>query len=49
MTNIIIDNINMITVADNALINYDDEFGFDEELFDFGDGRVFSPRKDSDL
>jgi len=43
------DQINMINAADDALINYDDEFGFNEDLFDFGDGRLYSPRKDSDL
>lgn len=43
------DQINMINATDDALINYDDEFGFNEELFDFGDGRIYSPRKDSDV
>ena len=43
------DQINMINAADDALINYDDEFGFNEELFDFGDGRLYSPRKDTDV
>ena len=43
------DALNAITSADNDLIQYGDEFGFDENYFDFGDGRVYSPRKDSDI
>jgi hypothetical protein len=41
--------INEITEADDELIEFDDEFGFNEERFDFGDGRIYSPRLDSDL
>ena len=43
------DEINIINDADKELISYNDEFGFDEEYFDFGDGRVFSSRKGVDL
>jgi hypothetical protein len=43
------DSINVINDADKELIPYNDEFGFDEEYFDFGDGRVFSSRKGVDL
>lgn len=43
------DEVNVINATDNDLIEYDDEFGFDENYFDFGDGRIYSPRKDSDL
>jgi hypothetical protein len=43
------DSVNVINSADKELIQYGDEFGFDEEYFDFGDGRVFSSRKGVDL
>jgi hypothetical protein len=43
------DSVNVINAADKELIPYSDEFGFDEEYFDFGDGRVFSSRKGVDL
>lgn len=43
------DAINIINSEDNDLIQYGDEFGFDENYFDFGDGRIYSPRKDSDV
>jgi hypothetical protein len=43
------DVVNAITSVDNNLIEYGDEFGFDENYFDFGDGRIYSPRKDSDI
>jgi hypothetical protein len=41
--------VNEITQEDNELIEYDDDFGFNEERFDFGDGRIYSPRLDDDL
>lgn len=43
------DSVDVINSADNELIKYGDEFGFDENYFDFGDGRIYSPRKDSDI
>lgn len=43
------DNVNVINQQDNDLIQPGDDFGFDEETFDFGDGRIYSPRKDTDL
>ena len=43
------DNINVITSQDNELIPPGDDFGFDEEYFDFGDGKVYSPRKGIDV
>jgi hypothetical protein len=43
------DAINVINSMDNQLIEYGDDFGFDEERFDFGDGRVYSPRKGADV
>ncbi len=43
------DALNVITSADDDLIKYGDEFGFDENYFDFGDGRVYSPRKGIDI
>jgi hypothetical protein len=43
------DAVNVINSADKELIEYGDEFGFDEERFDFGDGRIFSARKGIDL
>lgn len=43
------DVINVINSADNELIEFGDDFGFDEERFDFGDGRVYSPRKGIDV
>jgi len=38
-----------ITQADDDLIEYGDDFGFDEERFDFGDGKIYSPRKGIDI
>jgi hypothetical protein len=43
------DIINIINQQDNDLIVPGDDFEFNEELFDFGDGRIYSPRKDSDV
>jgi hypothetical protein len=43
------DFINAITIADNELIEYGDDFGFVEETFDFGDGRFYSPNKGTDV
>jgi hypothetical protein len=41
--------LNSITTEDDELISYEDDFGFNEERFDFGDGRVYSPRLGVDL
>lgn len=43
------DALNIINAADNELIEFGDDFGFDENYFDFGDGRVYSPRKGIDV
>lgn len=43
------DAINVINSVDNELITPPDEFGFDEERFDFGDGRIYSPTKGVDV
>ena len=41
--------VNIINSEDTELISYGDDFGFDENYFDFGDGRVYSPRKGIDV
>lgn len=41
--------INVIDESDNDLIKIDDDFGFDEERFDFGDGKIFSSTKGIDV
>lgn len=43
------DIINVINNTDNELIPFGDEFDFNEETFNFGDGKVYSPRKDEDV
>lgn len=43
------DIINAITVQDDEMIEFGDDFGFNEDTFDFGDGRVFSTTKNSDV
>ena len=43
------DNINLINSQDDEMINYGDDFGFDEDYFDFNDGKIYSPRKGIDL
>jgi hypothetical protein len=43
------DPINAITVEDNELVEMDDDFGFDESRFDFGDGKVYSTTKGIDV
>lgn len=43
------DTLNVINSQDNELIPYGDNFGFDENYFDFGDGKVYSPRKGIDI
>ena len=41
--------VNAITAADDEMIEVGDDFGFNEERFDFGDGRIYSPRKGTDV
>lgn len=43
------DSIDAITVEDNELIEMDDDFGFSESRFDFGDGKVYSTTKGIDV
>lgn len=43
------DAINVINIADNELIQPGDDFNFNEETFDFGDGLIYSPRKGIDV
>lgn len=43
------DVINLINELDDGLIGPGDNFDFNEETFDFGDGLIFSPRKGIDL
>jgi hypothetical protein len=43
------DLVNVITEADNELIEPGDDFGFDEDRFFFDDGKVYSPRLNTDI
>jgi hypothetical protein len=43
------DPINIITQQDNDLIQIEDDFAFDEERFDFGDGKVWSSKRLEDV
>ena len=43
------DYLNIIDLVDDELIEYGDDFGFNEERFDFGDGRIYSPTKGVDV
>lgn len=43
------DPVNEITVEDNELIPFDDDFGFDEERFSFGDGLTYSTTQGVDV
>jgi len=43
------DTINAITSSDDDLIQLGDDFGFNEEIFNFGDGKIYSPRKGEDV
>lgn len=43
------DVINVINHFDDDLIQFGDDFDFNEETFNFGDGKVYSPRKGVDL
>lgn len=43
------DAINVINSQDDDLIIPGDSFDFDEERFDFGDGKIYSPSKGTDV
>lgn len=43
------DVINVINSSDDELIIFGDDFDFNEENFNFDDGKIYSPRKDEDL
>jgi hypothetical protein len=43
------DPINLVNYQDSELINYGDDFGFNESIFDFADGKVYSPTKRTDV
>lgn len=43
------DLINVINSIDDELIQPGDDFDFNEETFDFGDGLIFSPKKGIDV
>jgi hypothetical protein len=41
--------LNVINEADNELIDLDDDFGFNESRYDYGDGKIYSTTKGIDL
>jgi len=41
--------VNILNAVDDSLIDPDDDFGFNEERFDFGDGKIWSPTKNMDV
>ena len=41
--------VNAITTEDDGLILPTDDYEFNEETFDFGDGKIYSPRKGIDV
>lgn len=43
------DSINLVDQQDNELIEIGDDFAFDEERFDFGDGKVWSSKRLEDV
>ena len=43
------DPIDAVNAADDALIELGDDFGFSEQRFEFGDGRIYSPTKGFDV
>lgn len=43
------DVINVINLDDDNLIPFGDNFDFNEEHFNFGDGKIYSPRKGEDV
>jgi len=42
-------SINVLNAADDELIPQDDDFGFSEYRYDYGDGKVYSPTKGIDV
>lgn len=43
------DSIDAVNAVDDSLIEYGDDFGFNEDSFDFGDGKVYSTTKNTDV
>ena len=43
------DAVNIVNTADDVLVELGDDFGFSEQRFDYGDGRVWSPTKGADV
>jgi len=41
--------LNVINDADDELIDLDDDFGFSESRYDFGDGKIYSTTKGTDV
>ena len=41
--------LNVINAADDLLIDLDDDFGFSESRYDFGDGKIYSTTKGTDV
>ena len=41
--------VNIINNADDTLIEQDDDFGFSEYRYDYGDGKIYSPTKGIDV
>lgn len=41
--------INAVNATDDELIPYGDDFGFNEDNFDFGDGKIYSTTKNTDV
>jgi hypothetical protein len=42
-------SVDVINATDNNLIEPDDDFGFSESRFDFGDGKIYSTTKGVDV
>ena len=42
-------NVDAVNAADDALVELGDDFGFSEQRFDFGDGKIYSPTKGVDV
>ena len=41
--------VNVINSVDDDLIDLDDDFGFSEYRYDYGDGKVYSTTKGTDV
>ena len=46
---IVPDEVNVVNYIDDSMVEYGDDFGFNEENFDFGDGKIYSPTKLTDI